>query len=71
MIARGRIAETVPSRFSSDETLDIGEDAGTPVVRDYKVPFRFNGTIDKVVIDLKPDPAKTVAFSRPAGTRID
>ncbi|HEY4266560.1 MAG TPA: hypothetical protein VGM94_00065 [Galbitalea sp.] len=40
----------LPIRFSADETLDIGEDTGTPVVRDYDVPFRFTATLHKVVI---------------------
>lgn len=53
-VAEGRIPETVPSRFSADETLDVGEDSGTPVVRDYDVPFRFTGKIEKVVIDIDP-----------------
>ncbi len=52
-VAKGRIAETVPVRVSADETLDIGEDTGTPIVRDYTVPFKFTGEIEKVVIDLK------------------
>jgi hypothetical protein len=35
-----------------DETLDIGEDTGTPVSEDYHVPFKFTGTINKVAVDL-------------------
>jgi len=38
---------------SLDETLDIGEDTGTPVSEDYNVPFKFTGDIKKVVIELK------------------
>jgi hypothetical protein len=53
-VAKGRVDQTVPVRFSLDETLDIGEDTGTPVVRDYDVPFRFTGTLKKVVIDITP-----------------
>lgn len=52
-VAKGRIDGTVPVRVSLDETLDIGEDTGTPIVRDYKVPFKFTGELEKVVIDLK------------------
>jgi arylsulfatase A-like enzyme len=52
-VAQGRIAETVPIRVSADETLDIGEDTGTPIVRDYAVPNRFTGTIERVTVDLK------------------
>lgn len=51
-VAKGRIEETVPVRVSMDETLDVGEDTGTPVVRDYEVPFSFTGEIGKVVVNL-------------------
>jgi len=51
-VADGKIARTIPFRVSADETLDIGEDTGTPVSEDYHVPFKFTGTIDKVVIKL-------------------
>jgi len=40
-VANGDIPMTVPKRFSADETLDVGEDFGTPVTRDYEVPFTF------------------------------
>ena len=32
---------------------------GTPVSDDYANPFRFNGKIEKVTIDLKDDNAKS------------
>ena len=51
-VASGRIERTIPVRVSADETFDVGEDSGTPVNRDYDVPFRFTG--DKVVVELKP-----------------
>jgi len=51
--AKVRIEKTIPLRISLDETMDIGEDAGTPVSEEYKVPFKFKGTLGKVVIDLK------------------
>ncbi len=53
-VASGRIDQTVPVRVSLDETLDIGEDTGTPVVRDYDVPFRFTGTLHELVIEVNP-----------------
>jgi hypothetical protein len=45
----------VPSLYSVDETLDIGEDRGTPVLEDYadRMSFKFNGRIETVTIDLK------------------
>jgi arylsulfatase len=53
-VAKGRMAQTVDFRFSLDETLDIGEDTGTPVAEDYadRMPFRFTGMLQRVVIDL-------------------
>jgi hypothetical protein len=34
-LAEGRLERTIPFRISADETLDIGEDTGTPVSEDY------------------------------------
>jgi hypothetical protein len=45
--AQGRIEWTIPFRISADETLDIGEDTGTPVSEDYQVPFKFTGALKK------------------------
>ena len=52
-VAQGRIEHTIPVRISVDESLDVGEDTGTPLNQRYDVPFRFPGKIEKVVIDLK------------------
>jgi arylsulfatase A-like enzyme len=56
-VEEGRIPVTIPIRFSLDETFDVGEDTGTPVVEEYadKMPFRFTGTLKKVFIVLEPD----------------
>jgi arylsulfatase A-like enzyme len=51
-VAEGRIDNTMPVRFSFDETFDVGEDTGTPVSLDYDVPFKFTGKIEKVVVHL-------------------
>jgi arylsulfatase len=51
-VAQEKMAATVPGRFGAD-TFGIGEDSGQPVTTDYKVPFRFTGTIDEVVIDIR------------------
>jgi len=51
-VAQGKIDRTIPFRISADETLDIGEDTGTPVSEDYQVPFKFTGTLKKVAIQL-------------------
>ena len=51
-VAQERIERTLPFRISLDETLDIGEDTGTPVSEDYKTPFKFTGDLEKVVVKL-------------------
>jgi len=53
-VAQGKIERTIPVRISLDETFDVGEDTGTPVVEDYvtKMPFKFTGDLKKVVIEL-------------------
>jgi len=53
-VAQGKIERTIPTRFSLDETFDVGEDTGTPVIEDYvnKMPFRFTGTLKKVVVTI-------------------
>ena len=50
-----RLDKTVPLSFSSDETFDIGEEFGSPVLPSYgkRIPFRFNGQIDRVEVNLK------------------
>jgi arylsulfatase len=52
-VAEVRVPKTVPFRFSTEETLDFGEDTGTPVDMSYDVPFKFTGVLGKVVIELK------------------
>ena len=56
-VAVGRVERTLPFRLSLDETLDIGEDTGTPVSEDYatKMPFKFTGMLKKVVVTLGED----------------
>lgn len=60
-VAQGRIDRTIPVRVSADETFDVGGDSGTPLNHDYDVPFRFTGELHKVVVELKPAPAKRPA----------
>ncbi len=50
--ATRKIPRSIPFRMSLDETLDFGEDTGTPISEDYKVPFKFNGEIEKVTISI-------------------
>jgi hypothetical protein len=53
-VARTRINRTVPYIYSVDETLDVGEDRGTPILEDYadRMPFAYTGPIAEVDIDL-------------------
>ena len=51
-VGRGHCEQTVAGRFGID-TFGIGEDSGQPVTPDYQPPFKFNGKIEKVVIELK------------------
>ena len=53
-VGEGRIALTQPLRFSLDESFDVGQDTGTPVIDEYdaKMPFKFTGVLNKVEIDL-------------------
>jgi hypothetical protein len=52
----GRIEHTTPVRFSLDETFDIGQDTGTPVLEEYdaKMPYPFTGTLTKLAVVLQP-----------------
>jgi arylsulfatase len=51
-VATGRIERTLAFRLSLDETLDCGEDTGTPVTEDYHAPFKFTGELKQAVITL-------------------
>ena len=56
-VAEGHIEKTVPFRFSLDESFDVGQDTGTPVIDEYdaKMPFQFTGTLRKVEFKLGPE----------------
>lgn len=51
-VAEAAMQSTVPARFGID-TFGIGEDSGQPVTAEYQPPFRFTGTIDKVVVEIR------------------
>jgi arylsulfatase A-like enzyme len=54
-MASQKMERTVPLILQWDETFDVGADTGTPVDdRDYQVPFRFSGTLDKLTIKVQP-----------------
>jgi arylsulfatase A-like enzyme len=57
-VAESRIEQTSPvGKFTLDESFDVGQDTGTPVIDDYeaKMPFKFTGKLEKVEIKLGPD----------------
>jgi hypothetical protein len=71
LVGKAKIERTVPYIYSVDETLDIGEDRGTPILENYagRMPFRYDGRIDEVDIDLEPStPDPTTG---PAGSEIE
>ena len=55
VVSTQTLERTVPLMLPWDETFDIGSDTGTPVDdRDYQVPFKFTGKIDKLTIAVAP-----------------
>jgi arylsulfatase A-like enzyme len=60
VMATQTMERTVPLILQWDETFDVGADTGTPVDdKDYQVPFKFTGTLNKLT--LKIDPPKLTA----------
>jgi arylsulfatase len=54
-VARKTIPHTIPGVMTIDESFDVGVDTRTPVDdKDYQVPFRFTGKLDKLTIRLEP-----------------
>ena len=55
-VAQTTVKRTVPAAFTASETLDVGIDLGSPVSLDYfdRAPFKFDGTIEKVTVELTP-----------------
>ena len=52
-VASQTMEHTIPLILQWDENFDVGADTGTPVAdQDYKVPFRFNGKIDKLTLTI-------------------
>ena len=73
-VASKTIPHTIPFLMSIDETFDVGIDLRTPVDdNDYQVPFAFNGTINKLTINLKPAPmsAEEQKAWHEAATRVN
>jgi len=65
-VAEGRIDMTQCCIIALDETADVGMQTGTSASEAYTTPFAFTGTIDRVVVDLKPGPDATGAEAKAA-----
>jgi arylsulfatase len=54
-VATSKVPHTVPFLMTIDETFDVGVDSRTPVDdKDYQVPFRFTGKLEKLTFKLGP-----------------
>jgi len=54
-VATKKVAHTIPFLMTIDETFDVGVDTRTPVDdKDYQVPFRFTGKLNKLTFKLAP-----------------
>jgi arylsulfatase len=51
----GRVDQTEPAIFSADETLDLGDEFGSPVTPDYPKEKKFSGEVLGVAIDVGED----------------
>ena len=54
VLARQKMDHTIPFLMALDESLDIGLDTRTPVDESYQLPFKFEGTINKVTYKISP-----------------
>ena len=55
-VARQTIPHTIPFTMPFDETFDVGVDTRTGVDNaDYRPPFRFTGTLNKVTFKVGPE----------------
>jgi arylsulfatase len=55
VVATQTMERTIPLILPWDETFDVGSKTGTPVDdQDYKVPFAFDGKIDRLRISVTP-----------------
>jgi arylsulfatase A-like enzyme len=55
IVATNKMPHTIPFLMTIDETFDVGIDLRTPVEdKDYQVPFKFTGKLNKLTINLGP-----------------
>jgi arylsulfatase len=54
-VAKQAIPHTIPFVATIDESFDVGIDTRSPVDdKDYQVPFRFTGTLNKLTVKIGP-----------------
>ncbi len=51
-IGSGELPVTSPLRLGQGAAMLVGADAGAPVTPEYNPPFRFTGTIRRVIVDV-------------------
>ena len=51
-VGRGELPVTTPLRMAQGGAMLVGADVGAPVTPEYKPPFRFTGTIKRVIVDV-------------------
>jgi arylsulfatase A-like enzyme len=54
-LSRQKMEHSIPFLMAIDESFDIGSDTRTGVDDSYKLPFVFNGTINKLTYRLGPE----------------
>ncbi len=52
-VGEGELPRTVPFIFALGQGLQAGADEGNPVTEEYTSPFRFTGTLKRVVVDVR------------------
>jgi arylsulfatase A-like enzyme len=55
-IGSGKLPVTIPLSLGLSAGVCVGADAGAPVMEDYTPPYRFNGRVKKVLIDISGEP---------------
>ena len=54
-VGQAHIPQTIPATFSIEETFDVGEDTGSPIIEDtYAVPFK-NTALKKLTVRVGAD----------------
>jgi len=51
-VGRGEFPVTTPIRLAQGGAMLVGADTGAPVTPDYDPPFRFDGKIHRVIVDV-------------------